>query len=100
MEAIRALLRERQNRIEPGTPSAMPSIIPLNVHGEPFKGDAHAKVAIVEYSDFDCSFCATYAHDIFPLIDDDYIKPGKVKYFFRDLPAREHTNALFKAQAA
>jgi protein-disulfide isomerase len=54
----------------------------------------------MEYSDFDCSFCAKYATEIYPLIDENYIKPGKVKYFFRDMPSPEHPNALFKARLA
>ena len=52
------------------------------------------------YSDFDCSFCAKYVHEVYPLIAENYIKTGKIKYFFRDLPAPRDTNAFLKAQAA
>jgi len=57
-------------------------------------------VAILEFSDFDCSYCAKYATEIYPLLDHAYIQAGKVKYFFRDLPGPEHPNALFKARVA
>jgi len=57
-------------------------------------------VAILEYSDFDCTFCARYATEIFPLIDQAYIQAGSVKYFFRDLPNPDHLNALFKEEEA
>jgi len=96
---IKKLLQDRTNRVD-GAKPAMPNAISLNVHGEPFKGGNGARVAIVEYSDFDCSFCAKYATEIYPLIDENYIKPGKIKYFFRDLPSPEHPNALFKARLA
>jgi len=57
-------------------------------------------VGMVEYSDFDCSFCAKYANDIYPQIDNEYIQTGKIRYFFRDLPPPGDTNALFKARLA
>lgn len=101
LDEIKALLKERSGRVD--TPSAHqpPSRVLENVYGEPFRGSAAARVAIMEFSDFDCSFCARYATTILPKIDADYIKTGKVKYFFRDLPMeKEHANALFKARMA
>lgn len=97
---IKALLRERAAAPPPAagpTPTALQSI---NVHGEPFRGAAGARVAILEYSDFDCSFCARYATRIYPKLDADYIQTGKVKYFFRDLPLPVHPDAPFKARIA
>lgn len=96
---IKKLLQDRTNRVE-GAKPATPNAISLNVHGEPFKGGNRARVAIVEYSDFDCSFCAKYATEIYPLIDENYVKAGKIKYFFRDLPEPAQTNALVKACVA
>jgi protein-disulfide isomerase len=97
LEQIKKLLQDRPARADF---AAKPNVISLNVHGEPFRGAGGARVAIMEYSDFDCSFCARYAREIFPRIDADYIKTGKVKYFFRDLPEPGETNAVFKARAA
>jgi protein-disulfide isomerase len=97
---IKKLLQERPGRVDYSAKPTAPNAISLNVHGEPFKGDSRARVAIMEYSDFDCSFCAKYATEIYPLIDENYIKPGKVKYFFRDLLSPEYPNALFNARLA
>jgi protein-disulfide isomerase len=97
---IKALLRERPARAEAPAARMPPPTVSLNVHGEPFRGSAAARVAILEYSDFDCTYCAKYAREIYPLIDHAYIQAGKVKYFFRDLPGPEHPNALFKARVA
>ena len=71
-----------------------------NVNGEPFRGDAKARVAIMEYSDFDCPFCGHYSREIYPLLDAAYVKSGKIKYFFRDLPLPDHPQAPFKANLA
>ena len=93
LDAIKRLLQEKPA-------SSAPKVTTVNVHGEPFRGDKGAKVAIMEFSDFECSYCAKYAHEVYPIVETDYIKTGKVKYFFRDLPAPEHSNAMAAAQAA
>jgi len=100
LEELKALLKERAARVDTPMAATAPDAITLNVFGEPFKGSAGARVAILEYSDFDCTFCARYATEIFPLIDQAYIQAGSVKYFFRDLPNPDHLNALFKARVA
>jgi protein-disulfide isomerase len=97
---LKALLLERTARAEAPVARMPPPTVSLNVHGEPFRGSAQARVAILEYSDFDCTYCAKYAREIYPLLDQAYIQAGTVKYFFRDLPGPEHPNALFKARLA
>jgi hypothetical protein len=81
-------------------PEAGPKIASMNVHGEPFKGQATAGFAIIEYSDFECDYCARYATQVFPLIAEHYIKTGKIRYFFRDFPESTHPGASLKARAA
>jgi protein-disulfide isomerase len=100
LEELKALLEERPVRMDAPVAARPQEPIALNVFGEPYKGSAGARVAILEFSDFDCSFCAKYATEIYPLIDHAYIQSGQVKYFFRDLPGPEHPNALFKARVA
>ena len=99
MEEIKALLRDRAARTNLSQP-AVPNVTSVNVHGEPFRGTNSARIAIVEYSDFNCSFCGRYARNVFPRVDRDYIQAGKVRYFFRDLPEPKETNSWFKARAA
>jgi len=83
------------------TPPAAPSpVATLNVRGEPFKGASGARFAIVEYSDFECSFCGKYAREIYPQIIDRYVKTGKIRYYFRDYPLPIHPNAMQAALAA
>jgi protein-disulfide isomerase len=100
IEEIKRLLQEKPTRTDFGVRPAGPNVTSANVHGEPFRGTNTAKIAIIEYSDFACSFCGRYARNIFPRLDEDYVKTGKVKYFFRVLPEPNDTNAWFKARAA
>ena len=100
MAEIRKSLQEKPGRVEAQARPAMSTPVPVNVHGEPFRGNSRARVAIMEYSDFECSFCAKYVREIYPRIHKDYVESGQIKYFFRDLPAPGETNAWLKARAA
>jgi protein-disulfide isomerase len=100
LDDIKNLLEQRTGRGSNGTGPPTPNVTSANVHGEPFRGTNSARVAIIEYSDFNCSFCGRYARFVFPAIDTNYIQAGKIKYFFRDLPEQSETNAWFKARAA
>ena len=64
------------------------------------KGDEDAPVTIIEWSDFECPFCARFYRDTLPLIEEEYIKTGKVKLVFRDFPLSFHQNAQKAAEAA
>jgi protein-disulfide isomerase len=86
----------------PANSAVLPSPQPpstLDIHGENFRGDSGARVAIVEYADFECPYCGQYARDVYPQISDKYIKTGKVKYFYRDLPLPMHPHAMSAARA-
>ncbi|MFZ5366121.1 MAG: DsbA family protein [Patescibacteria group bacterium] len=64
------------------------------------KGEETAKVTMVEFSDFQCPFCARYAKETFPQIEKEYIKTGKVRYIFHHYPLSFHQYAQKAAEAA
>mgnify|MGYP001559612259 CR=1 FL=1 len=64
------------------------------------RGDEDAPVTIVEWSDFECPFCARFYQQTLPSIEEEYIKTGKVKLVYRDFPLSFHTNAQKAAEAA
>jgi protein-disulfide isomerase len=72
----------------------------LSVEGEVFRGDASAPIAMIEYGDFECPFCRHFDHDIYPRVFDDYIKTGKVRFYYRDMPLPIHPHAMPAARAA
>jgi len=72
----------------------------LNIQGENFRGDIAARIAIIEYADFECPYCREYERTAFPQLLSDYIQTGKVKYFYRDLPLPMHPYAMSAARAA
>lgn len=65
--------------------------------GSPVKGPAKAAVTIVEFSDFECPFCAQ-VQDALKQIVERY--GGEVRLVFKHLPSEGHRNSLAAARAA
>lgn len=63
-------------------------------------GDPNAPITLVEFSDFQCPYCARFFKTTLPLIEENYIKTGKVKLIYRDFPIGRHAQAELTAQAA
>lgn len=67
----------------------------------PVLGDSDATVTIVEFTDFQCPFCARHYTQTFGQIKTNYIDTGKVKYELRNYPLTGiHPQAMSSAEAA
>lgn len=67
--------------------------------GASVRGNPAARVAIIEFSDFECPFCGRYARDVYPRLAEDYVNTGKVQYVFRHYPLDNHPRAVKAAEA-
>ncbi len=47
-------------------------------------GDPHAPIVLVNFSDFGCPFCASFARETYPALDAEFVRKGKV--FFKYVP--------------
>ncbi len=117
-EQLRALrdqvtqLQERLDRIavrlEGGSPKKestgpQPSgtdRLEVSADDDPVIGRADAPVTMIEFSDFQCPFCKRFFEQALPKIEEEYIKPGKVKLVYRDFPLSFHEQAQLAAEAA
>ena len=54
------------------------------IENEPYLGDEDAPVIIVEFSDYNCPFCGRHNDQTKPLIQENYIDEGLVRYVFMD----------------
>lgn len=71
------------------------------VDDDPVLGDKDAPITIVEFSDFQCPFCARFRTDTFDQIKTQYIDTGKVKFVYRDFPLTSiHPMAQKSAEAS
>jgi protein-disulfide isomerase len=64
-------------------------------------GDKNAPVTIIEFSDYECPFCARFHSQTLPQLKKEYIDTGKAKLVYRDYPlAQIHRQATIAAEAA
>jgi protein-disulfide isomerase len=78
-------------------PPILDEPVPLTVQGDPYLGPEKAKVTIVEFSDFQCPYCAAAAGQARLLLDKF---PNDVKLVFKEFPLDDHSQAFLAAQSA
>jgi protein-disulfide isomerase len=90
--ALRDELREIRSLLQ--RPAAAPAAegapgpggMTLSLAHAQWRGRSDAKVVLVEFSDFQCPFCARYAQSTYPQVVRDYVDAGKVRYAFMHFP--------------
>ncbi|MBI4181769.1 MAG: DsbA family protein [Candidatus Aenigmarchaeota archaeon] len=95
---------------QPGTlpPSAPPAAPPSAaattkistlLDDDPVIGSPDAPVTIVEFTDYQCPFCARHFTNTYGLLKSAYIDTGKVRYVVRDFPLSFHPEAQKGSEA-
>jgi len=73
----------------------------VSIGPSPYLGNADATVTLIEYSDYQCPFCARHYRDVMPTLVAEYVDTGKLKYVMRENPISSlHPNAFNAALAA
>jgi protein-disulfide isomerase len=106
LEEIRTLLKERPAAVAAAAPAPTgpppgpaPGVL-VAAASAPAKGPANARVTIVEFSDYQCPFCARFHTATLPQIQKEYIETGKVRHVFRNMPLEAIHPQAFKAHEA
>ena len=55
-------------------------------NGSPILGDKDAPITILEWGDYQCTFCFKFHRSTFKIIQQDYISTGEVRLVFKDFP--------------
>lgn len=105
LEALKTRVDAQQKEIDalkaqrPGT--ALPSLdrIELKLDKAPMRGNAAARVVLVEVSDFECPFCARHVRQTASQIEKEYVDSGKARHAFVNFPLASHRNAFKAAEA-
>jgi protein-disulfide isomerase len=79
------------------------SVDELSLDDDPYKGDKDsAKVAIVEFTDYECPYCKQHYEQTFSDLIENYVDTGDAIYVVRDYPLSFHdpmaTNEALAAQ--
>ncbi|MDC0605285.1 DsbA family protein [Nitrosopumilus sp.] len=58
----------------------------LSDNGSPIMGDPNAPITILEWGDYQCTFCYKFHQNTLDVINEEFIETGKVKVIFKDFP--------------
>ena len=94
------LLLQQWTSVERQRPPAAALTTELLLEGEPAMGSNDAPLTIVEFSDFECSYCRRFHNQVLPSLQRDYIDTGLVRFIHKDLPLPFHRQAKAAAAAA
>lgn len=99
-EQVAALHGGWQAWLQAGYPVAGASVeSEREVAPERAMGSPDAPITMVEFSEFQCPYCAMYSLETLPQIVETYVDTGLVRYVFKDLPLPFHPHAQKAAEA-
>src|SRR5690349_23784214 len=76
------------------------TIVETSADGPFVLGRADAPVTLVEFVDYECSFCRRYHANVFGRLRKEFVDTGLVRYVVRDFPLEMHKNSVTTARAA
>jgi protein-disulfide isomerase len=78
-------------------PPVLDGPVTINIQGDPVIGPEKAKVTIVEFSDFQCPYCAAAVVQARTILQR---YPKDVRLVFKQFPLDDHSQAFLAAEAA
>jgi protein-disulfide isomerase len=102
LREIRQLLEQlvKANPPRHAPSPAAPAKVKVNASHAYALGRPDAPVTLIEFTDYQCSFCLAFHSSVFGELKKNYIDTGKVRFISRDLPLGFHGNAERAANAA
>jgi protein-disulfide isomerase len=100
LDEIKKLLQQ------PTRPAPAPRAAPVfkeqevSIGSSPFMGETNATVTLIEYSDYQCPYCARHYRVVMPTLVSEYIETGKLKYVMRENPIPALHRQAFNASLA
>jgi protein-disulfide isomerase len=76
-----------------------PIEVPLQGNGRSL-GKASSKLILMEFTDYECPYCAQFHAQTFPTLKTQFIDKGQLLFVVRDLPLDIHPFAFKMAKAA
>ena len=80
-----------------------PTIASFYDNASPILGDLNAPLTMIEFGDYQCTFCKKFFHETEESIITNYVETGKVKILFKDfivVPGNDSLNAANAAHCA
>jgi protein-disulfide isomerase len=102
LKGIRKLLESIDKKGVAQAPARppVPPTAKVSIKGSASLGSVDAPVTVVEFTDYQCTYCLKFIQNTFPKLKEQFIDTGKVRWVIRDMPLGFHKNARKAAQAA
>ena len=92
-----SVIRASLKKFAAEPPPVLEQPVKLSIEGDPVRGPANAPVTLVEFSDFQCPFCAHAVSEVGQILKK---YPKDVRLVFKQFPLDSHAQAAFAAEAA
>ncbi len=96
LEKIKKLLLTRQAK---RGPAPFKEAV-VSLQGDHTKGNDLTKLVMINFSEYQCPFCARFVRETLPQIEKEYINTSKIRYVFMDFPLAFHAQSLKAAESA
>lgn len=102
VDSLKAVVAEIQAlpQIQRWIAANRPLDVSIDVSSAPTMGENDAPLTLIEFSDYQCPYCARHVDNTLPELKQKFVETGKVKYVFMDFPLRNHTLAPKASEAA
>ena len=97
LRQIRMLL---ERAVRPPEAAEQPRKAVMRIPEDRWLGNKDAPLTLVEFTDYECTFCRRFQVVTFPELRKKYIETGKLRFTSRDLPLDFHSRAFRAAEAA
>ncbi len=77
-----------------------PTVVEVSAGGNVYLGRDDAPIEIIEFSDYQCSYCQRFHLESFGDLVENYVDTGKVKFVYRDYPLSFHAQAPLASLSA
>lgn len=100
LKAVREGKNEQEVRaiiMEAGKPKLLEDPVKITIDGDPSKGPDKARITLVEFSDFQCPYCAVAVKNVNTLLR---MFPNDIRLVFKQYPLTSHPQAKISAEAS
>ena len=94
-ETLAALKNSKWSHLQ--EPKLLDEPVEISTYGSPARGPANAPVTLVEFSDFQCPYCAIAVSQVEAVLKSH---PDNVRLVFKEYPLETHPQAALAAAAA
>jgi protein-disulfide isomerase len=100
LRELRAIVARQQSATPPARKPAEPVVVTVPLGDGPSIGSFEAPLALMEFTDYQCSYCQRFQQTVLPGLLTNYVRTGKLRIISRNLPLAFHPNANPAANAA